>query len=622
MMQPQVMPDKENWLIRSNNTVDWLKIFGRLKPGVTPERASGGMRSLYSRIQTQLAAELNSTWQRTWLKGWAEARLVLQPGGAGVSDLRQEFSKPLFVLMGVVGLVLFIACANVANLLLGRAAARQRDIAVRMAIGAGRLRVIRQLLVESLLLSCMGGALGILFANWTAKLLVHFLSTGRTAITLDLNPDLRVLAFAAITCLCTNILFGLAPALHAVRIDLTHALKEGQRSASAHQRVGKVLAAAQIAVSLVLVIGAGLFVRSLQKLNGIDRGFQRDHVLTVRLEPRGSDQKRGANALRLNLLYLDLQARIEALPGITAASFAGSSPTTPLQSRNLATPDGRQFRASWTQVYPKYFETLGVRMLGGRDLGPRDVLDAAPFVAVINQNLARRVFPNENPIGKQILCNGRALCEIIGVVEEIPYASLKSESGNAIYQTFLQAPTGRGQMVLHVRFAGDPERIIGEIRRQVAAIDPNLPAFVIQTLATEVDVTLVRERMLALLSATFGALALLLAGIGLYGVIAHSMARRTKELGIRMALGATQSEVRLLVFRETLHVAGIGILLGLPVALGAARLIASFLYSLTAADPAVLVVSVAFLFATGLIAGYVPARRASRVDPMVSLRYE
>jgi predicted permease len=621
-MQPQVMPDKENWLIRSNNTVDWLKLFGRLKPGVTRERASSGMRAIYSRVQIELASELNSNWQQTWLKPWAEARLLLQPGGAGVSDLRRKFSRPLFVLMGMVGLVLLIACANVANLLLGRASARQRDIAVRMAIGAGRLRLMRQLLVESLLLGCMGGALGVLFANWTTTLLVHFLSAGRTPITLDLHPDLRVLSFTAVVSVGAAVLFGLAPALHAVRIDLTPALKEGQRSASANQRVGETLAAVQIAVSLVLVISAGLFVRSLQKLNGVDGGFQRDHVLTVRLEPRGSDEKRGANALRLNRLYLDLQERVQSIAGVTAASFAGGSPTAPLQLRTFVTPDGRQFRASRTQVYPKYFATLGARILQGRDFELRDVADAAPFVAVINQKLARSVFPNENPIGKQIVCSGRAACEVIGVVEEIRYANLKGEVGNAMYQTFLQAPTGRGQMVLHVRFIRDPERMTGEIRRRVAGIDPNLPAFEIETLATEVDATLVRERMLALLSTAFGALALLLAGIGLYGVIAYATARRTKELGIRMALGATQSGVRLLILRKTLRVAGIGILLGLPVALGTARLIASFLFGLTAADPAVLVVSVAFLFVTGLVAGYLPAQRASRVDPMVALRYE
>ena len=622
MMQPQVMPDKENWLVRSANTVDWLRIFGRLKPGVTREQASSGMKVIYSRIQTQLAAELNPDWQRTWLKEWAEARLLLEPGGAGISALRPQFSKPLFVLMGVVGLVLLIACANVANLLLGRASARQREIAVRLAIGAGRWRLVRQLLVENLLLSCMGGALAILFASWGAKLLVHFLSAGRTPITLDLNPDLRVLAFTASVSVATGILFGVAPALQAIRLDLTLALKGSQQSTILHQGLGKALAAGQVAMSLVLVIGAGLLVRSLQKLNGADAGFPRDRVLTVRLEPKGSDQKRGENALRLNRLYLQLQARIQTIPGVTAASLAGASPTTPLQPRNLATPDGRHFRASWTQVYPKYFETLGARILRGRDFDAHDLGENAPFVVVIDENLARSVFPNEDPIGKQITCNARNACTVIGVVQAIHYANLKGETGNTMYQTFLQGPTGRGQMVLHVRFAVDPESVIGQVRREVAGIDSNLPAFEIRTLATEIDAALVRERMLALLSAAFGALALLLAGIGLYGVIAYAVGRRTREIGIRMALGATRGSVGWLVLRETLRTAGVGIAAGLPLALGSARLIASFLYGLSPADPAVIAASVAFLFIIGLISGFVPARRASRVDPMTALRYE
>ena len=622
MMQHQVMPDKENWLIRSSNTVDWLRIFARLKPGITREQAASGMSVIFSRVQTQLASELNLQWRQTWLKDWAEARLSLEPGGAGISPLRAQFSKPLFVLMGVTGLVLLIACANVANLLLGRASARQREIAVRIAIGAGRFRLVRQLLVESLLLSGMGGALGILFANWGTKLLVHLLSTGRTPISLDLTPDLRVLAFTAIASIVTGALFGLLPALHATRLDLTPALKAGGRAATPHQRLGNALAAVQIAVSLVLVIGAGLLARSLHKVNAADRGFARDHVLTVRLEPRGSDQKHGENALRLNRLYLDLQERIRIMPGVTAASFAGSSPTTPLQPRNFTTPDGRRFRASWTQVYPDYFATLGARIVRGRDFGPRDLLENAPLVTLINANLARSVFSNENPIGKQIVCRGRNACEVIGVVQEIKYASLKGETGNTMYQTFLQGPTGRGQMVLHVRFAGDPQQMASQIRRQVGVIDPNLPAFEIRTLATEVDAALVRERLLALLSTVFGAFALLLAGLGLYGVIAYAVRRRTKEIGIRIALGATRGEVGWLVLRETLRVAGLGILIGLPIALGTGRLIASFLYGLTPTDPMVLGASVAFLLATGLAAGYVPARRASRVDPMVALRYE
>ena len=622
MMQPVVMPDKENWLIQSSNIVDWLKIFGRLKPGVTADQAASGMRVIYGRIQKQLAADLNPQWQHTWLKGWAEARLLLVPGGAGVSDLRMQFNKPLFLLMGVVGLVLLIACANVANLQLGRASARRREIGVRLAIGAGRLRLIRQLLVESVLVSCMGGSLGILCAFWGTRLLVHFISIGRTPIVLELDPDFRVLAFTAIASIATGVLFGLAPALRATQLDLIPALKEDSHSTSQHQRLGKILASAQMAISLVLIIGASLLVGSLRKLNVLDAGFQRDRLLTVRLEPRGSDQKRGTNALRLNRLYLSLQERIQAIPEVTAVSLANSNPTSPLQVLAYATADGRQFRAARGHVFPRYFETVGGHILRGRDFDGHDVEPSAPLVVVVNETLARNVFPGVDPIGKRIICNSGDECEVIGVATDIPYSNLRGRIGNAIYYTFLQAPTGRGQMVLHVRVAGDPVRMAADVRREVARIDSNLPAFEVRTLATEIDAVLVRERLLALLSSAFGALALLLAALGLYGVIAYAVGRRTKEFGIRIALGATRSEVRLDVLWETMRVTGVGILFGLPMALGTTRFIASFVFGLTATDPTVLSASLLFLCVIALISGYLPARRASQVDPMVALRYE
>ncbi|HYW45504.1 MAG TPA: ABC transporter permease [Bryobacteraceae bacterium] len=628
MMQRQVMPDAENWLQRSTNTVDWLRIFGRLKPGVAAAQASSGMAVIFGRVQSRLAAEIDSNWQSKWLKEWAADRLVLVPGATGLSSLRRQFSKPLFVLMGVVALVLLIACTNVANLLLARAAARRREIALRMAIGATRTRLVRQLLVESLLLSSLGGALGIVFAFWGSGLLVHFLSTGGPLIQLDLTPDLRILAFTAAISAATGILFGLAPAMRAAGIDLTPALKQGGRSAGGRHSLGralgfgKALAAAQVTLSLVLVMGAGLLVRSLQRLDDVDPGFRRDRVFTVGLAPRGSDQKNGPNALRLHRLYLDLQERIQAIPGVIAASFAGMRPTMQLQPRTFSTADGRQFRGSWTQVYPKFFATLGAPILRGRDFGPSDMAEGAPFVAVINETLARRVFPNEDPIGKRIVCNRTSACEVIGVVRDIAYSTLKREPESTLYQTFLQGPTGRGQMELHVRFAGDPVAIAAQVRREVAATDPNLPAFVIRTLATEVDAALIRERLLALLSTVFGALAVLLAGIGLYGVIAYSVGRRTQEIGVRMALGASRREVWRLVLGETLWIAGAGIACGVPVSLAATHLIAGFLYGVKAGDPLVLMAAALFLAVIATIAGYVPARRASRIDPMTALRQE
>jgi predicted permease len=524
--------------------------------------------------------------------------------------------------MGVVGLVLLIACANVANLLLARATARRREIALRLAIGATRARLIRQLLVESLLLSVLGGAVGIAFAYWGSGLLVRFLSVGRPLIRLDLTPDLRVLAFTAAVAGATGILFGLLPAIRAARLDLTPALKEGGRAAGSHQRFGKALAAAQVAFSLVLVIGAGLLVRTLRKLDDVDGGFRRDRVYTIGLSPRGSDQKNGPNAPRLHRLYLDLLQRVRAIPGVATASLAGLPPTMHFQQRLFTTQDGRQFRGAWEQIYPQYFASLGAAILQGRDFETADLAAGAPFVAVINETLARRVFPGENPLGRRIACAGRNLCEVIGVARDVPYSTLKREPESTLYMTFLQAPTGRGQMDLLVRFSGEPTAIAAQVRREVAAIDPHLPMFVLRTLAEEVDTVLIRERLLALLSTVFGALAVLLAGIGLYGVISYSVGRRTQEIGVRMALGALPGEVRGLVLRETLSLAAIGILFGLPAALAATRLIASFLYGTSGAEPVMLAAGAAFLLFIGLAAGYVPARRASRIDPMTSLRHE
>ena len=628
MMQPQVMPDKENWLGRARNTTDWLIMFGRLKPGMSNAHATSGLQALFLGIQTQLAEELD-LGKASWRKQWVEAKLVLVPGGAGLSHLRRPYAKALYVLMGVVGLVLLIACANVANLLLARAAARQREIALRLAIGASRGRLIRQLLVESLLLSGLGGTLGIGLSYWASAMLVRFLSVGRPMIELNLSPDWRVLGFTAGVSLITGILFGLAPAMRGAALDLGPALKQGGRGTSSPQRFARALSAAQVALSLVLVIGAGLLVRTLRHLNDIDGGFPRDRVYTVSLSPRGSDQKNGPNGPRLNRIYLDLLERVRTIPGVASASLAGEPPTMRGYGRPFKIEDGRQFVAHQNQVYPGYFATLGSAIVQGRDFGPADMAEGAALVTIINQTLARRVFPGENPIGKRIVCTGRismgesgSPCEVIGVARDVPYANLKDEPQNAIYMTFLHAPTGRGEMELLVRAARDGANVPAQLRREIAAMDPYLPAFVVRTLATVVDEALMRERLMALLSTGFGALAALLAAIGLYGVVAYSVSRRSQEIGVRMALGALPRRVMGLVLRETLALVALGIACGLPVALAATRLLAGFLYGVKPGDPMVLTASVGLLLATAAIAGLIPARRAARIDPVVVLRDE
>jgi predicted permease len=628
MMQQQVMPDKENWLGRAHNTVDWLTLFGRLKPGITIAQATTGLQVLFHNVQMQLADELGLA-KASWRQEWVDARIVLVPGGSGLSHLRRPYADALYVLMGVTGVVLLIACANIANLLLARASTRQREIALRLAIGAGHGRVIRQLLVESLLQSGLGGAVGLGLAYWAGDALTRFLSAGRPLIRLDLAPDWRILAFTAGVSVLTGVVFGLAPAIRGSAFDLAGALKQAGRGASPPQRLARALSVFQVALSLVLVIGAGLLVRTLDRLEAIDAGFPRDRVYTVSLSPRGSDQKNGPNGPLLNRLYLDLLDRVRALPGVASVSLAGEPPTMRGYGRPFRTGDGRQFVAHQNQVYPGYFATLGSAVVQGRDFGAADLVPGAPLVAIVNETLARSVFPGENPIGERIVCTGRismgesgSPCEVIGVARDIPYATLKDRPQNAIYMTFLQAPTGRGAMELMVRSAGARTDLAAQLRREIGAIDPYLPAFVIRTLATDVDAALMRERLMALISTVFGALAALLAAIGLYGVVAYSVNRRAQEIGVRLALGALPGRVLRLVLAETLALAAAGVVCGLPAAWAATRLLAGFLYGAPATDPIVFLSSAGLLVTTAVVAGCIPARRAARIDPVVALRNE
>ncbi len=628
MMQAQVMPDKENWLGRPRNTVDWLSLFGRLKPGVTVPQATNGLQALFRNTQTQLAAELGLE-KASWRKQWVEAKVVLMPGATGLSRLRRQYAGALYVLLGAVGLVLLIACGNVANLLLARASVRQREIALRLAIGASGARVMRQLLMESLILSGIGGALGIALSYSITELLVRFLSVGGPLIQLDLSPDWRLLLFTTGISMATGILFGLAPALRGAGLDLAPALKQSGRGTSAPQRFARALSVAQVALSFVLLIGAGLLVRTLDRIDNIDGGFSRDRVYTVSLSPQGSDQKNGPNGPRLNRLYLDLLDRVHAMPGVASASLAGERPTDRGYGRPFRTEDGRQVVAHQYPIYPGYFATLGSAIVQGRDFASLDTRPGAPLVAIVNETLARHAFPGESALGRRIVCTGLismgengSPCEVIGVARDIPYSTLKDEPQNAIYMTFLQAPTGRGGMELIVRAAGGSSDVPMQLRREIEAVDPYLPSVVVRTLATDMEAALMRERLLALLSSIFGGLASLLAAIGLYGVIAYSVSRRAQEIGVRMALGALPRRVLRLVLGETLALAGLGIACGLPAALAATRLLSGFLYGVRPTDPTVLLGSAGFLALTAAVAGYIPARRAAQIDPVVALRDE
>ena len=623
MMQPQVMPGMASWLVNERQTNSWLHVIARLKPGVGVAQALASLQPA--------ANEMNEEVRRFMAAKFGNAlraepqKLELLPGGKGLSDLRRQFSQPLAVLMAVVGLVLLIACANVANLLLVRAAARRREIAVRLALGAARFRLIRQLLTESVVLSTLGGLAGLLFARWSARLLLSFLPKGEVPVALDLSPDVRILAFTLAVSVLTGILFGLAPAWRAARLDLNPALIQKQ-TAALRQTTGKVLVVSQVAFSLLLLVGAGLFLRTLGNLRSQDAGFQPEKILVVRLEPLGSDFKDA----RLDLAYRDFLHRIRAIPGVIAASLGGYSPFSrdpwerggSFDNMPTIAVEGRPTtKVHWMQIYPDYFASLGLPILRGRDLMAQDQRTSQP-VAVINETMARTLFPGRDPIGARFVFAGdRQPIEIAGIVTDARYGSLREPVAPMFYQTFTQARTGRGQMTLHVRTA-NAAAAAPAVLREVQELCRNVPVFEMQTLALQIDATLLEERLIATLCGFFAGLALLLAGVGLYGLMAYAVARRTNEIGIRMALGAQRSEVIWLVLREVLTLVGIGVAAGIPMALAAARLISGSLFGLSAADPFTLVAATVVMVAAAALAGYLPAHRAARVDPMNALRYE
>jgi len=657
MMQQQVMPGIRSY-VNGADPNSFFSVMGRLRPGVATPQADAGLSALYRQLCAEYAA---SNWGFKFTPmPWLEEKLVLEPGGRGLSELRRQFSRPLLALMIVVVLVLAVACANVAGLLLARAVARRREIAIRLALGVGRLRLVRQLLIESVLLSSLGALLGLLFAYWGTRLLLPLLSQGEIPVQLNLSPDVRLLGFTVVVATLTGVLFGLAPAFLATRVDMNSALKNeasGLSGRGAHLTFGKMFVVSQVALSLLLMIGAGLFVRSLQKLRQVDAGFASENVLVLKLEPVGSDQKTPQLAAR----YDELLRRVEALPGVKLASLVGYSPMSrrewlvmgqtpefgnPMKIQGYTPKPGEEMFIPWMQVYPNSFATLGIPLLAGRDFGPQESGQwrpanicppsaRAPQVGIINESMARRFFGNENPIGRRFgFFNSVANCspspepdpgsqiEIIGVVKDVKYASLRNEGRAMFYLPYYQATTGRGQMTLVVRTAGDPTTVVAAVRREARAMDPAMPMFEIETLATQVAASLQRERLLATLSSGFGLLALLLSCLGLYGILSYAVARRTSEIGIRMALGAGRGDVLWLVLRDALRLVLIGAALGVPAALAAARLVASQLFGISAADPGAIVAATLALLAVAAMAGYLPARRATRVDPLVALKCE
>jgi predicted permease len=608
----------------------WLQVMARRKPGITLRQADANVAIVFRRV-TELAIGTLSAQDR---RQYAEQRLTLRPGAQGASVLRQSFSEPLRLLMALVGLVLLIACANVANLLLARGAAREKEFALRLAIGAGRGRAIRQLLAESLLLAVPGAIAGFLLAQWADAILLHMVSATRGragAIQLDVHPDARMLLFTAAVAVLTSVLFGLAPALRLTRLDLSEALKSGPVSpsgGSVRRRLsaGKLLVVAQVSASLVMLVATGLFVHSLVELAEVNLGFNRDHLLAFRVDP-GAGGWKGPAILRLHEQLLE---RLSNVPGVRSVAltadglFEESEAGDPIAVEGYTPQAGEQLNTRMDHVGPNYFATVGIPILMGRGIGPQD--SAGESVAVVNQTFAQKFFPHANPLGKHVRdtyypTNPQEMT-IVGVVADARYNSLREKTPTRLYRSFFRPLWEQDSAMYEVRTFGDSSAVASALRQLVHETAPSLPPVDVHAVAELVDASIATDRLVARLSAAFGLLAMLLVSIGLYGVMTWTMARRTREIGVRMALGARPSGILQLVLRETLLVVSIGIAIGIPLALAGTRLIQGMLFGVSGIDPVVIVSASILLIAVATIAGYLPARRASRVDPMIALRHE
>jgi predicted permease len=615
----------------SNSQLDsrsswYLQIMGRPKPGVTKEQISSRFAVLAPGI---IAATIPSDWPADALQRYRSARFSVNPAAKGFSFLRMQYTKALYVLMAIVGLVLLIACANVANLLLARATMRQREMAVRLALGAGRGRLARQLITESLLLSSLGAALGILLASWGSRLLVRLISRSDRVVSLDLGVDWRVLAFTIGVATVTGLLFGLVPAWRAGRVDPQAAMKaQGRGVAEGHSRftVGKTLVVAQVALSLLLIAGAGLLVGSWRKLATLDPGFQRTGILLVDADIRNT----GTPADQRIALHEQLLNAVRGMPGVQSASSSqltpvGNATWNDMFRTNGFTPKNEDDALAWVNaVSDGYFRTLGIAMLAGRDFDGRDTRTSAK-VAIVNEAMATKFFGTPAAVGrrfqKQEGPHWGEMIEVVGVVGTTKYRSLRDSAQPIVYFARTQESAEAQQMAMEVRAAGPADGLAPRITTAMASVNPRI-TLEFTTLEQQINESLALTRSIATLSGFFGVLAVLLAAMGLYGIMTYTVARRRNEIGVRIALGAEQSRVVRMVLGETTTIVLIGVMFGVAASLGATRLVTSFLYGMTAAEPSILAGSVLLLAAIGVAAAALPAWRAARMDPVAALREE
>lgn len=618
MMKAQMTP---TWNELFNRRAMWLLVMARLKPEVSREQAEAAMNALWRPILEDELREMPQAPER-FRQRFATKHLSLAPGNQGVTSLQETFSKPLRILLAMVGLVLLIACANVANLLLARGAMRQQELAIRLAMGAGRGRLVRQFIAESLILAFSGGALGIVAASWFTSGLLQLLPADQGLIrTFSTTPDLRVLAFTFGVATITALLFGIGPALQSTKLAVAATLKDRGTSVAGGGLVNwrRWLVAVQVSLSLVLLIGAGLFVRSLRNLTHQDVGFHTERTLVFSLDPKLS----GYSQQQTVDLFTRVRERIAALPGVRGATMSENSLLSgdvllmTMAIEGYEPKEGEDMNPDVNRVGPSFFSTLGARVVAGREFEERDRADR---VAIINEEMARVHFRDSNPLDRRIRSPRGDWHRIIGVVSNLKNRGLRDETTRQVYFPYGTPERELGAMTFYVRTTQDPLSLARAVREVVK--DANVPVFSVKTMQGQMAENVYVDRIIAALSAAFGALATLLAGVGLYGVIAYLVSRRTREIGIRMALGAAWAQVLRVVFTEVAATVGVGLIVAIGASLALVKLIESQLYQVPSRDPWTMIAAVSALLLVIVIATAGPAIRALRIDPMRALRYE